>query len=110
MIPQGAAALVAARRLPWVVTAHGGDVYALNDPLSRRVKSAVLRHSRAVTERATCGRGWWHSVRIPRATTVLPMGVDVERFRAAAARSADFSIESTGLRYRRVLQDAMRPR
>ena len=29
--------------------AHGGEVYALNGPLSRRVKRAVLRHGRAVT-------------------------------------------------------------
>src|SRR5215468_753196 len=49
MIPQGVAALVAARRVPWVVTTLGGDVYALRDPVSRRLKGAVLRRARAVT-------------------------------------------------------------
>jgi colanic acid/amylovoran biosynthesis glycosyltransferase len=85
MIPQGAAALVAARQLPWVVTAHGGDVYALSDPLSRRVKTAVLRHSRAVTAMNTDMRARLVALGAdPGATTVLPMGVDVERFRAPA--------------------------
>jgi colanic acid/amylovoran biosynthesis glycosyltransferase len=49
VLPQGLAALVAGRRVPWVVTTLGGDVYALRGPLSRRLKGAVLRRARAVT-------------------------------------------------------------
>jgi glycosyltransferase involved in cell wall biosynthesis len=49
VLPQGLAALVSGRRVPWVVTTLGGDVYALRGALSQRLKSAVLRRARAVT-------------------------------------------------------------
>jgi colanic acid/amylovoran biosynthesis glycosyltransferase len=49
VVPQGVAALLAARRVPWVVTTLGGDVYALRDPVSARLKRAVLRRAEAVT-------------------------------------------------------------
>jgi colanic acid/amylovoran biosynthesis glycosyltransferase len=49
VLPQGLAALVAGRRVPWVVTTLGGDVYALRGALSRQLKGAVLRRARAVT-------------------------------------------------------------
>jgi glycosyltransferase involved in cell wall biosynthesis len=49
VLPQGLAALVTGRRVPWVVTTLGGDVYALRGGLSRRLKGAVLRRARAVT-------------------------------------------------------------
>ena len=49
ILPQGVAALLAARRVPWVVTTLGGDVYALRDPISSWLKRAVLRRAQAVT-------------------------------------------------------------
>jgi len=49
VLPQGLAALLAGRRVPWVVTTLGGDVYALRGALSRRLQGAVLRRARAVT-------------------------------------------------------------
>jgi glycosyltransferase involved in cell wall biosynthesis len=49
VIPQGVAALLAARRTPWVVTTLGGDVYAMNNAFANRLKRAVLRRARAVT-------------------------------------------------------------
>lgn len=49
IVPQGVAALLAGRRVPWVVTTLGGDVYALRDPVSSRLKRAVLRRAEAVT-------------------------------------------------------------
>jgi glycosyltransferase involved in cell wall biosynthesis len=86
MIPQGVAALVAARRVPWVVTALGGDVYALQDPVSRRLKGAVLRRARAVTTMNEDMRGRLHALGAdPARTEVLPMGADVAAIRAAGA-------------------------
>jgi glycosyltransferase involved in cell wall biosynthesis len=49
VIPQGVAALIAARRVPWVVTTLGGDVYALRDPVTSILKRAVLGRAAAVT-------------------------------------------------------------
>lgn len=49
IIPQGIAALAVARRVPWVVTTLGGDVYALRDPVSARIRRAVLARAAAVT-------------------------------------------------------------
>jgi colanic acid/amylovoran biosynthesis glycosyltransferase len=86
ILPQGAAALLAARKVPWLVTTLGGDVYALSDPISDRLKRAVLRRARVVTAMNSD-----MTVRLiaqgapPEATHVLPMGADVEAIRVAAA-------------------------
>lgn len=86
IIPQGVAALVAARTVPWVVTTLGGDVYALNDPVSHRLKGAVLRRARAVTTMNEDMRGRLVGLGAADATTeVLPMGADVDTIRVAGA-------------------------
>lgn len=86
IIPQGLAALLTGRRVPWVVTTLGGDVYALNDPISSRLKRAVLRRSRAVTTMNEDMRARLVALGAPAdATYVLPMGADVDAIRAAAA-------------------------
>ena len=88
IIPQGLAALLTGRRVPWVVTTLGGDVYALNDPISSRLKRAVLRRSRAVTTMNEDMRARLVALGAPAdATYVLPMGADVDAIRAAAAGS-----------------------
>lgn len=86
MIPQGVSALVAARKVPWVVTTLGGDVYALKDPVSRRLKRAVLRRARAVTTMNDDMRRRLVDLGAADATTeVLPMGADVDTIKAAGA-------------------------
>jgi colanic acid/amylovoran biosynthesis glycosyltransferase len=86
MVPQGVAALLAGRRVPWVLTTHGGDVYALKDPVSLRLKRAVLRRSRAVTTMNDDMRARLVALGAPVGSTrVLPMGADVDAIRAAAA-------------------------
>jgi glycosyltransferase involved in cell wall biosynthesis len=88
MIPQGVAALLAGRRVPWVLTTLGGDVYALKDPVSIRLKRAVLRRSRAVTTMNEDMRDQLVALGAPPASTrVLPMGADVDAIRAAAAHA-----------------------
>jgi len=85
MIPQGIAALVVARSVPWVVTTLGGDVYALRDPLSRRLKRAILRRARAVTTMNEDMRRRLVDLGAPPGRTyVLPMGVDLAGVRSAA--------------------------
>ncbi len=83
MIPQGIPALVVARRLPWVVTTLGGDVYALRDPVSQRLKRAVLRRAAAVTTmNADMRRRLVELGAPPEDTHVLPMGVDLAGVRS----------------------------
>jgi glycosyltransferase involved in cell wall biosynthesis len=49
IVPQGLAALMTARRVPWIVTTLGGDLYALTSWPWRLIKRAVLRRATAVT-------------------------------------------------------------
>lgn len=83
LLPQGVAALLAGRRVPWLVTTLGGDVYALSDPVSRRLKRAVLRRAAAVTAMNADMSARLVALGAPAAAThVLPMGADVEAVRA----------------------------
>lgn len=86
MLPQGLAALVAAPRLPRVVTAHGGDIYTLRDRFSVRVKRLVLRRADAVTAMNADMMGLLVGLGVdPAAVQVLPMGADVDTVRSAGA-------------------------
>jgi colanic acid/amylovoran biosynthesis glycosyltransferase len=49
IIPQGLMALAAARRVPWLVTTLGGDLYALTSGPARWLKRRVLRQAAWVT-------------------------------------------------------------
>lgn len=85
LVPQGVAALIGGRRVPWLVTTHGGDVYALNAGILRRLKAAVLRRSGAVTTMNEEMRSRLLALGASRDTTaVVPMGADVGSLRAAA--------------------------
>jgi colanic acid/amylovoran biosynthesis glycosyltransferase len=86
IVPQGLAALLTGRRVPWLVTTLGGDVYALSDPVSARLKRAVLRRAGAVTAMNADMTARLVAQGAPaQATYVMPMGADVELVRAAAA-------------------------
>jgi colanic acid/amylovoran biosynthesis glycosyltransferase len=86
VVPQGVAALVGARGVPWLVTTLGGDVYGLRDPLSRALKSRVLRRAGAVTTMNADMRERLVALGAPpERTSVLPMGADLDSVRAATA-------------------------
>lgn len=86
IIPQGLAAVLAARGAPLLVTTLGGDVYGLTDPLSRLVIRRVLRRARHVTTMNTQMRERLLDLGAsPERTHVLPMGAEVSAIRAAAA-------------------------
>jgi glycosyltransferase involved in cell wall biosynthesis len=89
VIPQGVAALLAARRTPWVVTTLGGDVYALNNPVTSRLKRAVLRRARAVTTMNADMRARLIDAGAAAGSThVQPLGADLGAIRAAGAGEA----------------------
>jgi colanic acid/amylovoran biosynthesis glycosyltransferase len=80
IIPQGLMALISARRVPWLVTTLGGDLYALTSAPARFLKRQVLRRARAVTvmneemRQIVLGLGV-----APERVHVLPMGAALER-------------------------------
>jgi len=86
LVPQGLAALIAAPKVPKLVTAHGGDVYGLRDRVSRRLIRAVLKNADAVTTMNTDMRDRLVELGANTATTmVLSMGADVTAIRPLAA-------------------------
>jgi len=86
LIPQGLAAVVAAPRVPKLVTTLGGDVYGLRDWVSRALIRAVLKNADGVTTMNTDMRDRLVGLGADPATTVvLSMGADVAAFRAPAA-------------------------
>lgn len=88
IIPQGIVARLVGRRVPTVVTTLGGDLYALGDPLSRRLKRAVVTHAKAVTVMSADMRERAIALGAhPDTTTVRPMGAATAAFAAAAGAS-----------------------
>jgi len=86
IVPQGVAALISARRVPWLVTTLGGDVYALRDPVSRWLQRRVLRRAAAVTTMNADMRDRVIALGAdPDRTHVLPMGADVDTVRQVGA-------------------------
>lgn len=89
IVPQGLVARVAAPGVPLVVTTLGGDLYALNDPISRALKRSVLRHASAVTVMNDDMRARAIALGANAdATHVLPMGAQVAQFADAAVGRA----------------------
>jgi colanic acid/amylovoran biosynthesis glycosyltransferase len=80
IIPQGIMALIAAPRVPWLVTTLGGDLYALTSGPLLSIKRRVLRRAVAVT--VMNGEMRQRVVDLgadPGRVSVLPMGVDLGR-------------------------------
>lgn len=83
LIPQG---LIAAclqrfhgRQVPFVVTSHGADLYALKGVVFDQVRRFVLRHASGVTVVSSAMCDLLQSSGAPmEKVSVLPMGVDIE--------------------------------
>jgi glycosyltransferase involved in cell wall biosynthesis len=88
IVPQGLVASAIVRRVPWLLTSLGGDLYALDGPSARHLKRWVLKHPTAVTvmnedmRRRAIALG-----ADPSTTHVLPMGADLKAIRATPAQS-----------------------
>lgn len=86
LIPQGLAALIAAPKVPKLVTVHGGDIYGLRGRVNRRLFRAILKNADAVTTMNTDMRDRLVELGADAATTVvLSMGADVTAIRPLAA-------------------------
>lgn len=86
IIPQGLLALLAARRAPWLVTTHGGDLYALTAAPARWLKRRVLRRASLITVMNEEMRGVVLGFGVPPGRVLVrPMGVALERVGASAA-------------------------
>lgn len=89
IVPQGMSASVVAKRIPLLVTTHGGDIYALNNPIAVRIKKRVLRHAASVStvnaEMVARLVSWGiDAAKIH----LLPMGVSLDQAATAAAGRA----------------------
>lgn len=83
IVPQGLAALAAARRLPWLVTTLGGDLYALRSFPWRVLKRAVLRHAAAATVmNKEMAERMVALGMAPDRVHVMTMGANIDRIRA----------------------------
>ena len=86
IIPQGLMALASARRVPWLVTTLGGDLYALNSRPARLLKKLVLKRAVAVTVMNEDMRSMVVALGVTRERVqVLTMGVDLQRMRGSGA-------------------------
>ena len=86
VVPQGAAVLLAARKVPFVLTTLGGDLYALNGAAATRIKRAVVgRASSLTTMNADMAQRLVDLGAPPDRTHVLPMGADLDALRANGA-------------------------
>jgi glycosyltransferase involved in cell wall biosynthesis len=92
-IPQGIVAVLVGRilKIPVVITAHGGDVYGLRGRLLDALRRALASRCEAVT---VVSRNM--ATRLPKVTSrrgeppsVMPMGVDTQRFSAKPERGQD---------------------
>lgn len=89
VVPQGVAALLGARGVPWVITTLGGDVYALRNPLVMRLKRAVLQRAQAVTTMNAEMRARLIEIGArPETTYVQPLGANLAAIRRAAEGEA----------------------
>ena len=84
VLPQGLVAAFAAPGRRWMLTAHGGDVYALAGWLATGLKRPALRRTTAVTVPNQEMRERLLQLGAnPNTTWIMPMGADVAAVRAA---------------------------
>lgn len=90
VLPQGLVAAVAAPGRRWVLTAHGGDVYALAGRVATGLKRLALRRATAVTVPNQEMRERLLQLGAnPSTTLVRPMGADVTAVRAVRGERQD---------------------
>lgn len=86
VIPQGLAAALAAKKTKLVITAHGGDVYALNQRPLLTLKKLIFRQASAITTVNQQMKSRLVELGIEsNKIHVLPMGVDLSAARGIEA-------------------------
>ena len=79
ILPQGFVAGFMPRRIPNVVTAHGGDVFGLQGRALAAAKRVALQRADAVTCNSSVTEAAVHEIAPAISTTRIPMGIDVSR-------------------------------
>jgi glycosyltransferase involved in cell wall biosynthesis len=78
VLPQGLVGVLATRRVPVVVTVHGGDVFALDQAVLRATKRFAFRRAAAVTVNSSATERAVLDLARPRRLARIPMGIDVD--------------------------------
>ncbi|MEY3561373.1 MAG: hypothetical protein RL068_525 [Actinomycetota bacterium] len=87
IIPQGIIATLAAPKAKLIVTTHGGDIYALNSPLIKRLKIWVLQRASKVSTVNSQMKQQLQAWGIaPEKIAVLPMGVDLQGAKSVVSK------------------------
>jgi glycosyltransferase involved in cell wall biosynthesis len=91
-LPQGLVGVLATRKVPVVVTVHGGDVFALDQAPLRAAKRYAFRRAAAVTVNSSATERAVLELARPVRLERIPMGIDVDPAvdpaRAEALRAA----------------------
>jgi glycosyltransferase involved in cell wall biosynthesis len=77
-LPQGVVGVLATRRVPVVVTVHGGDVFALDQAPMRAAKRLAFRRAAAVTVNSSATERAVRALAAPRRLEQIPMGIVVD--------------------------------
>jgi glycosyltransferase involved in cell wall biosynthesis len=96
VIPQGlsSAVLPASITIPKLLTAHGGDVFASTSGVRKAIVRFVVERHDAITVNSTAMAEAVEDL-TGRDSTVIPMGVDLQRFSSAPNRKPFDSASST---------------
>jgi glycosyltransferase involved in cell wall biosynthesis len=78
LLPQGLVAALASRRVPVVATVHGGDVFALDNPILRRAKRLAVERAAAVTVNSSATERAVLELGRPQRLERIPMGINAE--------------------------------
>jgi len=78
VLPQGLVGVLATRKVPVVVTVHGGDVFALDQAPLRAAKRFAFGRADAVTVNSSATERAVLDLTRPRRLERIPMGIDVD--------------------------------
>ncbi len=78
VLPQGLVGVLATRKVPVVVTVHGGDVFALDQRPLRAAKRLAFGRADAVTVNSSATERAVLDLTRPRRLERIPMGIDVD--------------------------------
>lgn len=97
IIPQGLLATLLTKKVPVLITAHGGDIYALNGGSLKSLKLWALNRAAAITTVNQEMRSQLISWGLPETKIqVLPMGTDFSKFLSPAKTKVPSSVLAVG--------------
>lgn len=79
LIPQGIGQSFV-KKIPYIVTGHGGDITSINNVLMKRLKVRALKKARYITVVSDVLNGFVQNLYPNKKTSVISMGCDLSRF------------------------------